>query len=92
MSAERLGEPVGMEPNRSGRLRKCPFVGDLGDAVETLSTVAETLDRALDHHRRRDEHEADLANRPRVQWSPITLALAEALDTVRGLCDDAASA
>lgn len=28
MSAERLGEPVAVEPNRSGRLRNIPFVGD----------------------------------------------------------------
>lgn len=60
--------------------------------TDALSTVADTLGRALDHHRCRDEHDADLVGAPRVRWSPITLALAEAYDTVRGLCDDATSA
>ncbi|MGH3863562.1 hypothetical protein [Actinokineospora sp.] len=62
------------------------------DRRQALSTVADTLGRALDHHLRRDEHDADLVGAARVRWSPITLALAEALDTVRGLCDDAAFA
>ncbi|WP_424183835.1 hypothetical protein ACOBQX_17910 [Actinokineospora sp. G85] len=57
-----------------------------------LVLVAETVERALTHHRRRDEHDADLGHARRVTYSPLTLALAEALDTLRGVLDDAASA
>ncbi|MEU4444880.1 hypothetical protein AB0K14_03295 [Actinosynnema sp. NPDC050801] len=57
-----------------------------------LVLVVETVERVLAHHRRRDEHDADLTGSPRVTYSPITRALDEALDTLRRLLDDAASA
>ncbi|SDD86299.1 hypothetical protein [Actinokineospora iranica] len=62
------------------------------DTRHELSTVAIAVHRALTHHQRRDEHDADLANAPRVTYSPITRALDDALDTLRRLLDDAASA
>lgn len=61
---------------------------DRGDLV----LIAETVERVLVHHRRRDEHDADLTGAARVTYSPITRALDHALDTLRRLLDDAASA
>ncbi|MBB4969102.1 hypothetical protein [Saccharothrix violaceirubra] len=57
-----------------------------------LVEVAEVVERAHTHHRRRDEHDIDLGHTPRVTYSPLTLALAEALDALRGVLDDAAPA
>jgi hypothetical protein len=56
-----------------------------------LVLVAEVVERALAHHRRRDEHDADLTLTRCVTYSPITRALDDALDTLRRLLDDAAS-
>jgi hypothetical protein len=57
-----------------------------------LSTVADVLSRAVRHHRRRDEHDAEISLARITAYSPITYALDDALTTVRGLLDDNASA
>lgn len=62
------------------------------DARGALVLVVETVERVLAHHRRRDEHDADLIGASRVTYSPITRALDDALDTLRRLLNDAASA
>jgi hypothetical protein len=62
------------------------------DTRRALSTVADVLSRAVLHHRRRDEHDAEMILARLTAYSPITCALDDALTTVRGLLDDDASA
>lgn len=62
------------------------------DTRRALSTVADVLSRAARHHRRRDEHDAEMSLARLTAYSPITCALDDALNTVRGLLDDDASA
>ncbi len=59
---------------------------------DALTTVADTLDRALTHHQARDRYDAEVALARLVAYSPITLALDDALGTVRRLLDAAPSA
>ncbi|WP_158852814.1 hypothetical protein [Saccharothrix deserti] len=61
------------------------------DTRSALGLVSEAVERALAHHRRRDEHDADLTGAARVTYSPITRALDDALDTLRRLLDAASA-
>lgn len=59
---------------------------------DELTAVAEVLDRALTHHQARDRYDAEVALVRLVAYSPITLALDDALGTVRRLLDAPSSA
>ncbi|MEV6712010.1 hypothetical protein AB0M48_08185 [Lentzea sp. NPDC051208] len=59
---------------------------------DELTAVAEVLNRALTHHQAGDRYDAEVGHVRLVAYSPITLALDDALDTVRRLIDAAPSA
>ena len=59
------------------------------DIRRELSTVADVLARAVKHHKSRDEIIAE--NLGAVRYSPLTIALDQALNTVSRLIDDAAA-